>query len=86
MFNNKFLLITGGTGSFGNAVLKRFLDTDIAEIRIFSRDEKKQADTRKRYKNLNSSPLVFPHVICQLLYSLYSKLNAVVGGTDDASF
>jgi UDP-glucose 4-epimerase len=41
MFKNKTLLITGGTGSFGNAVLKRFLDSDIAEIRIFSRDEKK---------------------------------------------
>lgn len=51
MFNNKTLLITGGTGSFGNAVLKRFLDTDIAEIRIFSRDEKKQDDMRKRYNN-----------------------------------
>ena len=45
------LLITGGTGSFGNAVLKRFLDTDIAEIRIFSRDEKKQDDMRKIYAN-----------------------------------
>ncbi|ANI33354.1 NAD-dependent epimerase/dehydratase family protein [Pseudomonas putida] len=49
MFEGKKLLITGGTGSFGNAVLKRFLDTDIAEIRIFSRDEKKQDDMRKRY-------------------------------------
>ena len=49
MFANKTLFITGGTGSFGNAVLKRFLDTDIAEIRIFSRDEKKQDDMRKRY-------------------------------------
>ncbi len=49
MFGGKVLLITGGTGSFGNAVLKRFLDTDIAEIRIFSRDEKKQDDMRKRY-------------------------------------
>lgn len=49
MFNQKKLLITGGTGSFGNAVLKRFLDTGIAEIRIFSRDEKKQDDMRKRY-------------------------------------
>jgi UDP-glucose 4-epimerase len=45
-FSNKILLITGGTGSFGNAVLKRFLDTDIKEIRIFSRDEKKQDDMR----------------------------------------
>lgn len=51
LFNEKNLLITGGTGSFGNAVLKRFLDTDIAEIRIFSRDEKKQDDMRKRYAN-----------------------------------
>lgn len=51
MFENKTLLITGGTGSFGNAVLKRFLDTDIKEIRIFSRDEKKQDDMRKLYKN-----------------------------------
>lgn len=49
MFNNKVLLISGGTGSFGNAVLKRFLDTDIGEIRIFSRDEKKQDDMRKKY-------------------------------------
>ena len=46
MFKNKVLLITGGTGSFGNAVLKRFLDTEISEIRIFSRDEKKQEDMR----------------------------------------
>ena len=51
MFKNKTLLITGGTGSFGNAVLKRFLDTDIGEIRIFSRDEKKQDDMRKTYSN-----------------------------------
>ncbi|WP_418140327.1 polysaccharide biosynthesis protein [Marinobacter sp. MA] len=51
MFDEKKLLITGGTGSFGNAVLNRFLDTDIEEIRIFSRDEKKQDDMRKRYAN-----------------------------------
>jgi UDP-glucose 4-epimerase len=51
MFEGKVLLITGGTGSFGNAVLKRFLDTGIAEIRIFSRDEKKQDDMRKKYHN-----------------------------------
>ncbi len=51
MFKAKVLLITGGTGSFGNAVLKRFLDSDIAEIRIFSRDEKKQDDMRKHYAN-----------------------------------
>ncbi|MFE4072832.1 polysaccharide biosynthesis protein [Peribacillus sp. YIM B13477] len=51
MFKNKTLLITGGTGSFGNAVMERFLDSDIKEIRIFSRDEKKQDDMRKLYKN-----------------------------------
>jgi len=51
MFNNKTLLITGGTGSFGNAVLKRFLQTDIAQIRIFSRDEKKQDDMRHHYQS-----------------------------------
>lgn len=51
MFNGKTLLITGGTGSFGNAVMKRFLDTDVKEIRIFSRDEKKQDDMRKLYRN-----------------------------------
>ena len=51
MFSGKTLLITGGTGSFGNAVLKSFLDTDIKEIRIFSRDEKKQDDMRHLYHN-----------------------------------
>ena len=51
MFKNKILLITGGTGSFGNAVLKRFLNTDIKEIRIFSRDEKKQDDMRHALQN-----------------------------------
>ena len=51
LFSGKTLLITGGTGSFGNAVLNRFLDSDIAEIRIFSRDEKKQDDLRKRYSS-----------------------------------
>ncbi|WP_417412042.1 polysaccharide biosynthesis protein [Hoeflea sp.] len=51
MFANKTLLITGGTGSFGNAVLKRFLDTDVGEIRIFSRDEKKQEDMRIAFNN-----------------------------------
>jgi len=51
MFKNKTLLITGGTGSFGNAVLKRFLNTDIKEIRIFSRDEKKQHSLRDKLKN-----------------------------------
>ncbi|WP_306331912.1 polysaccharide biosynthesis protein [Vibrio injensis] len=56
MFLEKSLLITGGTGSFGNAVLRRFLDTNVKEIRIFSRDEKKQDDMRKKY---NSSKLKF---------------------------
>jgi UDP-N-acetylglucosamine 4,6-dehydratase len=51
MFKNKILLITGGTGSFGNAVLDRFLDSEIKEIRIFSRDEKKQHDMRVHYNN-----------------------------------
>ena len=51
MFKNKVLLITGGTGSFGNAVLRQFLDLDIKEIRIFSRDEKKQDDMRRKYSD-----------------------------------
>jgi len=51
MFKGKTLLITGGTGSFGNAVLNRFINTEIKEIRIFSRDEKKQEDMRIRLKN-----------------------------------
>ena len=51
MFKNKILVITGGTGSFGNAVLRRFLETEVKEIRIFSRDEKKQDDMRKLYNN-----------------------------------
>ena len=50
LFKDKTLLITGGTGSFGNAVLNRFLETDIGEIRIFSRDEKKQDDMRHEYQ------------------------------------
>jgi UDP-glucose 4-epimerase len=56
MFKNRILMITGGTGSFGNAVLNRFLNTDIEEIRIFSRDEKKQDDMRKKF---NSKKLKF---------------------------
>jgi UDP-glucose 4-epimerase len=51
MFKSKTLLITGGTGGFGNAVLRRFLKTDIQQIRIFSRDEKKQDDMRHEYKD-----------------------------------
>ena len=55
LFENKILLITGGTGSFGNAVLKKFLKMGLQEIRIFSRDEKKQDEMRKLYelKNFN---------------------------------
>ncbi len=56
MFKNKILLITGGTGSFGNAVLRRFINSDLIEIRIFSRDEKKQDDMRKIY---NKSKIKF---------------------------
>jgi UDP-glucose 4-epimerase len=56
LFSNKTLLITGGTGSFGNAILRRFLDSDLSEIRILSRDEKKQDDMRKKY---NSAKLKF---------------------------
>jgi UDP-glucose 4-epimerase len=56
MFTDKVLLLTGGTGSFGNAILRRFLDSDLREIRIFSRDEKKQDDMRKKY---NSDKLKF---------------------------
>jgi UDP-N-acetylglucosamine 4,6-dehydratase len=56
MFEDRVLLITGGTGSFGNAVLRRFLTSDLREIRIFSRDEKKQDDMRQRY---NSDKLKF---------------------------
>ena len=51
MFDNKVLMITGGTGSFGHTVLKRFLDTNVKEIRIFSRDEKKQEDMRIELAN-----------------------------------
>jgi len=51
MFNNKTLLITGGTGSFGNTLLRRFLHTDIKEIRVFSRDEKKQDEMRNVLQN-----------------------------------
>src|SRR5690606_11316269 len=50
-FDHKVLAITGGTGTFGNAVLERFLSSDIAEIRVFSRDEKKQDDLRRHYRS-----------------------------------
>ena len=51
MFKNKILLVTGGTGSFGNAVLDKFIDSNIGEVRIFSRDEKKQDDMRRKFQN-----------------------------------
>ena len=51
MFENKVIMITGGTGSFGNSVLERLLSTEVKEIRIFSRDEKKQEDMRMNYLN-----------------------------------
>jgi len=62
LFNNKTLMITGGTGSFGNAVLNRFLHTDIGEIRIFSRDEKKQDDMRHEYQ------AKFPNVADKIMF------------------
>ena len=74
MFKNKVLLITGGTGSFGNAVLKRFMDTDIAEIRIFSRDEKKQEDMRIA---LNSSIVKFYIGDVRDYQSVYDALRGV---------
>lgn len=71
LFSGKTLLITGGTGSFGNAVLDRFLDTDIREIRVFSRDEKKQDDMRHRYQS------EFPE--------LSDKIRFYIGDVRDAS-
>jgi len=71
MFKNKTLLITGGTGSFGNAVLKRFLHTEIKEIRIFSRDEKKQHDMRIE---LNSNKVKFHIGDVRDFDSIYSAL------------
>lgn len=74
MFKNKILLITGGTGSFGNAVLNRFLETDIKEIRVFSRDEKKQEDMRISY---NNSKLKFVIGDVRDYQSIYDSLNGV---------
>jgi UDP-N-acetylglucosamine 4,6-dehydratase/5-epimerase len=73
MFENGTLLITGGTGTFGNAVMKRFLDTSIKEIRVFSRDEKKQEEVRMRY----NSPKVKSYI--GDVRSLDSVANAMVG-------
>ena len=74
MFKNKVLLITGGTGSFGNAVLKRFLHTDIKEIRIFSRDEKKQHDMRVE---ISSSKVKFYIGDVRDYQSIYSAIDGV---------
>ena len=74
MFNNKILLITGGTGSFGNAVLRRFLHTDIKEIRVFSRDEKKQEDMRIE---LNNSKVKFYIGDVRNYNSIHSALDGV---------
>jgi UDP-glucose 4-epimerase len=74
MFAGKTLLITGGTGSFGNAVLRRFLDTDIKEIRVFSRDEKKQEDMRI---DLNNSKLKFYIGDVRTYDSIHAALNGV---------
>lgn len=74
MFNNKTLLITGGTGSFGNAVLRRFLNTDIKEIRVFSRDEKKQEDMRIE---LNNSKVKFYIGDVRNYDSLHSAMHGV---------
>ncbi|MBM4212009.1 MAG: NAD-dependent epimerase/dehydratase family protein [Gammaproteobacteria bacterium] len=74
MFNNKVLMITGGTGSFGNAVLKRFLSTDVREIRIFSRDEKKQEEMRLA---LNNPKLKFYIGDVRDYDSIYSAMKGV---------
>ncbi len=74
MFNNKILLITGGTGSFGNAVLRRFLHTDIKEIRVFSRDEKKQEDMRIE---LNNSKVKFYIGDVRNYDGMYSAMHGV---------
>ena len=74
MFTNKILLITGGTGSFGNAVLRRFLHTDIKEIRVFSRDEKKQEDMRIE---LNNSKVKFYIGDVRIYDSLYTAMDGV---------
>ncbi len=75
MFKDKIILITGGTGSFGNAVLDRFLDTHIKEVRIFSRDEKKQDDMRKLYKNPKISFYIGD-------VRDFSSIDAAMGGVD----
>ncbi len=75
MFEDKILLITGGTGSFGNVILDRFLDSKIKEIRIFSRDEKKQDDMRKKYNN-SKIKFYIGDVRC------YNSINEAMKGVD----
>ena len=74
MFKNKVLMITGGTGSFGNAVLKRFIDSDVSEIRIFSRDELKQENMRI---SLNNDKLKFYIGDVRNYDSIYEAMNGV---------
>ena len=81
IFKGKTLLITGGTGSFGNAVLRRFLQSDIKEIRIFSRDEKKQDDMRHEYQ------AKFPDVVSKLKFYIgdvrdYRSIEDAMDGVD----
>ena len=74
MFDKKILMITGGTGSFGNAVLSRFIDSGIHEIRIFSRDEKKQEDMRLK---INNEKVKFYIGDVRSYDSIYSAMNGV---------
>ena len=81
IFKDKVLLITGGTGSFGNAVLRRFLDSDIKEIRIFSRDEKKQDDMRHEYQ------AQYPEVAHKINFHIgdvrdFDSINNAMAGVD----
>jgi UDP-N-acetylglucosamine 4,6-dehydratase/5-epimerase len=76
MFAGKVLLITGGTGSFGNAVVNKFLDTDISEVRIFSRDEKKQDDMRKK----------FDHPKLKFYIGDVRDYNSILNATRDVNF
>ena len=71
MFKDKVLLITGGTGSFGNAILRRFLNSDIKEIRIFSRDEKKQDDMRIKLANDKVKFILVMYAIIKALLQLW---------------
>ena len=75
MFKDKTLLITGGTGSFGNTVLDQFVNSDIGEIRIFSRDEKKQHDMRLKYNN-DKIKFVIGDVRC------FESINSAMRGVD----